>query len=109
MRHCFLTGKARYMQCDTTALNIKYMAMEEFPKLRNGQFALLRADRNTGHVLDIDFKLKVDEGQKVYSIFDSLDEAISFGKQLTVLNTQIEFVIYSRTQEAVYHSVYLAG
>ena len=39
--------------------------MEKFPNINKDQIAVLFIDRNTGHVLDIDFKISISDGQIV--------------------------------------------
>jgi hypothetical protein len=48
--------------------------MAKFPTISNNQFALLIADRNTGHVLDFEGNLKLNDAQNIYRVFDSLEE-----------------------------------
>ena len=53
---------------------------EKFPDVQNLQVTLLRADINTSHVLDENFKLVINNKQKVFSVFDGIDSAINFAK-----------------------------
>lgn len=67
---------------------------EKFPKLKQGQVALLVADRNTGIVLDENFKYARDPLQKVYKIFSSSYDALEHGKELITENNSLECYIY---------------
>ncbi len=68
--------------------------MEKFPSINKNQFAVLLADRNTGHVLDIDSKLKINDSQRAYVIFDSLQEAILYTREKVISNREIECAIF---------------
>lgn len=68
--------------------------MREFPKLKKDQAAILRADKNTGHVLDDHFEIAINDKQDVYTVFDSLEDAINFSKELINQCYNIEIVIY---------------
>jgi len=72
---------------------------ERFPKLKDNEVALARADVNTGHALDEDFKLAIDEKQKIYTIFDSLEKAINFAKSIIRENKSIECNIFGADEK----------
>ncbi len=67
--------------------------MAKFPTISHKQYALLIADRNTGHVLDFKGNLKLNDAQNIYRVFDSLEEAIYFAKSKIETNKQIECAI----------------
>ena len=69
---------------------------EKFPALQNGQVALLRADINTGTVLDEDSKTAISSNQKVFSVFDDLSDAIDFAKSLIRTKKDIECNLYKK-------------
>ena len=77
--------------------------MEQFPELINGQVALLRADINTGIVLDEEYKYATKPDQRVYTIFNGIDEALGFTKQILVENKKIECVIYAFDQKVLHY------
>ncbi|TCC90195.1 hypothetical protein EZ428_13000 [Pedobacter frigiditerrae] len=68
--------------------------MEKFPHLKNEQVALLRADINTGIVLDKDYIYATTEVQEVYTVFDNIDSAIKFAKSIISERNDIECGIY---------------
>ncbi|MBO9593976.1 MAG: hypothetical protein J7599_13795 [Niabella sp.] len=78
--------------------------MEMFPDLKQNEVALLRAEKKTGHVLDESFLLALNDSQKVYTIFDSFDEARIFAQGIIDSNNDIEIVIYSSSNEVLYYS-----
>lgn len=78
--------------------------MRPFPHLKHNQVALVRTEKKTGHVLDEDFVLAVNDNQKVYTVFDSLDEAQTFAEKIISSNQEIEVGIYSDLQEVLFYS-----
>lgn len=79
--------------------------MEKFPKLEGEQVALLRADVNTGHVLDDTLNLAVNDHQKVFTLFDDVEEALLFAKELISQNNKVECVIYSEGRKVLHHTI----
>ncbi len=75
--------------------------MEKFPKLEQNQVALLRADVNTGIVLDDNYAIATKDTQKVYSIFDSVDDSINYIKSVFNIRDDIEFVIYDFNNQVI--------
>ena len=69
---------------------------EKFPDIQNLQVALLRADINTGHVLDENFNLAINGNQKVFSVFDVIDCAIDFAKSIISNKKDIECNLYAQ-------------
>ena len=51
--------------------------MEKFPNLNSNQVAMVFADPNTGHVLDVKFNLAINKDQSCYLIFNSKIEAVA--------------------------------
>jgi len=78
--------------------------MKPFPRLKHNQVALVRAEKKTGHVLDEELVLAVSDNQKVYTVFDSLDEAQAFAGKIISYNQEVEVVIYSDRQEVLFYS-----
>jgi hypothetical protein len=78
--------------------------MEKFPKIKEGQVVLLRADTSTGHVLDELFNLAIRQDQKVYTIFNTAEEALESANQiLKEKDKLVECVIYGKNQETLYY------
>ena len=64
--------------------------MEEFPLLKNKQVALLRADINTGTVLDKNYIYATTPDQEVFVVFDNMDLAIEFAKSIIMERNDVE-------------------
>lgn len=75
--------------------------MEKFPQLKDGQVALLRADTNTGIVLDKDYIYATTSDQEVYTVFDNIDSAIIFAKAVISERKGIECGIYGNDPVAL--------
>jgi hypothetical protein len=75
--------------------------MEKFPLLKNGQVALLRADINTGIVLDKNYVYATTPDQEVYVVFDNIDLAIEFAKLIIMERNDIECGIYGNDPVAL--------
>jgi len=75
--------------------------MEKFPLLKNGQVALLRADINTGIVLDKNYVYATTPDQEVYVVFDNIDLAIEFSKLIIMERNDIECGIYGNDPVAL--------
>ena len=78
--------------------------MQPFPDLTYNQVALIRADKRTGHILDENFSLALNDNQKVYTIFVSLNKAQIFAEEVLSSNNEIEIVIYSNKEDVLYYS-----
>jgi len=76
--------------------------IENFPKLKEGEVALLRAETLTGHILDEQLELAVNDSQKTYTVINSSDEALSVAKNLIAGRSDIECVIYGKDKEVFY-------
>ena len=74
--------------------------MEKFPNLNSNQVAMVFADPNTGHVLDVKFNLAINKDQSCYLIFNSKIEAIEYASQI-VLNNNVECVVYDSQQNVL--------
>ncbi|PTS93207.1 hypothetical protein DBR11_25800 [Pedobacter sp. HMWF019] len=75
--------------------------MEKFPLLKNRQVALLRADINTGTVLDKNYIYATTLNQEVYAVFDNIDLAIEFAKSIIMERNDIECGIYGNDPVAL--------
>ena len=69
--------------------------MQEFPKIKEGQVALIRVDPLTGHVLDDSFNLYLQKSdQQVYTVFKNLQTARDYANEFLNKTNQFEFTIY---------------
>ncbi len=82
--------------------------MEKFPIINLDQFVVLFIDRNTGHVLDIDFNVSIRDTQKCYTIFNLLSDAKEFSEQKTRTtyqdNKNVGYYIYDNKEQVVFHN-----
>ena len=79
--------------------------MTKFPELKSTEVALVRADNNTGIVLDVDYKIYINVNQIKYSIFDSIESAITHINENKKTHKNMEFVIYDNFGNVVYRDV----
>lgn len=77
--------------------------MKKFPELKADQVALLRAEINTGHVLDDKYNIAINDSQNVYSIFQSVEEAIIFSKKILSEKKGVEIVIYGKEEQVLHY------
>lgn len=70
--------------------------MEKSPKLEGEQVALLRADINTGIVLDKNYVYATTPDQEVYVVFDNIESAIKFAKIIISERNEIECGIHGQ-------------
>ncbi|MBB6499993.1 hypothetical protein [Pedobacter cryoconitis] len=77
--------------------------MQKFPELRKQQVALMRADTLTGHVLDDEFILALNNVQKVYTIFDNVELALEYAKSIILENQNIECIIYGSNEKVLHY------
>ena len=75
--------------------------MEQFPLLEDYQVALMRAQLGTGHVVDENCNLALNDGQKVYTIFKDFEQALGFAKEFIKENPEIECVIYNKEKKVL--------
>jgi hypothetical protein len=76
--------------------------MKEFPKLNAKQVAVMRAEVNTGIILDEKLDIAIDDSQNVYTVFESVEEAIYFSNKLLAEKPNIEIVIYGSKEEVLH-------
>jgi hypothetical protein len=74
----------------------------EFPKLESNQLAVIMADSYTGIILNIKQEIhKNNSDDNMYSIFESINSAMNFIKEIAEINDKIEFVIYDNKQQVI--------
>jgi len=75
-----------------------------FPKLKSDELALLRAEVNTGHILDESFELYNvnSKSQIVYTVFTSKKEAKTAALEILTKRNDIEVVIYDSKQNIIF-------
>lgn len=83
--------------------------IEVFPELKQNEVALLRAEVATSVVLDEAFHRVISAGQKVYTVFASIEEVLIIVKDIMVKMKSIECVIYGRDQSVLHYFSPFAG
>ena len=79
--------------------------MEKFPQLNGDQVALLRAEVNTGIILDENYIYATKEEKKVYTVFESLEKAIEFAKTITQGRPNVEYGIYGEGEVFLFNVI----
>lgn len=77
--------------------------VREFPKLEDEQVAVMRAERETGIVLDEQFKRAVSDEQKIFTIFENVSKAIEYSECVGKERSDIELIIYNGQENIIYH------
>lgn len=77
--------------------------MEKFPELRDQQVVLLRADINTGIVLDENYMFATNQKQTVYAIFENADEALEVAKCIVLERENVECGIYGIDEKIIFN------
>ncbi|MNK04817.1 hypothetical protein D3C87_226900 [compost metagenome] len=80
----------------------QYSYVLELPKLNKGEFALVRAERNTGIILNEKFKYAGFDHTTVYTTFSHLEKAIYIAKEIVKANTNVEVWIHNHKEQPVY-------
>ncbi|MDR6570979.1 UNVERIFIED_ORG: hypothetical protein DFS12_11161 [Chitinophaga ginsengisegetis] len=70
--------------------------IEGFPVLEDGEIALLRAKRATGHVIDDNFQLAINVSQKVFTVFNDINAALLSAREIVKRNSDIEVCLYGK-------------
>ena len=83
--------------------------MQQYPQLRSDQFAVVRADAMTGHVLDESCELFVHNPQQnVYTIFDTFDDAVKYIEGAKSESHKIDYAIYDSNNTVVKYFPYFS-
>lgn len=75
--------------------------MQSFPIVNSSQIVLLRAHSSTGHVLDNNYQIAVNDTQTVFSIFETLEDALVYSQTLLKNRNDIEIVIYDWEKKVI--------
>jgi hypothetical protein len=77
--------------------------MEKFPHLKKGQVSLIRADFNTGHILDDNFVIVNEPKQKVHTIFANTEEALNYARSIIVKTPSVECIIQGADEQMIHY------
>jgi len=64
--------------------------MKEFPNLIGEQVALIKADINTGIILDDNYNYSVNSDKSVYVVLANKDDAVKFAKSIVLERKNVE-------------------
>jgi hypothetical protein len=70
-----------------------------FPQLSENEVALVRAEKNTGIIVDDKFERHVSENQVYYSVFENYEAAFLYINSISRKDT--EYIIYGKNQEVL--------
>ncbi len=76
--------------------------LEKFPELKGDEVALSRADCNTGIVLDEKFEYPLTPSQKIYTVFNNVDEALKFANEILRVKMHIEIYIHKNDKNLLH-------
>ena len=76
--------------------------LEGFPKLKKDQVALMRVENSTGIVLDDYLKWATAKTQKVYTIYDNVQDALNTAKLIVQQKENVECIIYEVNEKMLY-------
>jgi hypothetical protein len=77
--------------------------LEKFPGLKSGQVALMRADINTGIVLDDQYHYATTPMQHVYTVYASSEEGLRSAKAIVIERGNVECVLYDEGEKLLYY------
>jgi hypothetical protein len=77
--------------------------MENFPIINELQVVLVRACALTGHVMNEEFEKINGLKQKMYTVFDSYDDALLYIQQEILHRRNIEAGIYDCRQKQIHY------
>jgi hypothetical protein len=75
------------------------MIEAHFTQLFEKEVALVRAEKNTGIIVDDIFERHASENQVFYSVFESFESAIQYINSIS--RKDIEYIIYGKNQEVL--------
>jgi hypothetical protein len=75
---------------------------KDFPILNGNQVAMLRNDLYTGHVVDANMELATKEEQEIWTIYDSIDIAISDATLIVNEYDRIECSIFDKDRSRLH-------
>lgn len=76
---------------------------EPFPSLLDTQVALIRAEYNTGIVVDKNYAKAMGDNQQVYTVYSNTDQALKAAIDIVHSHPHIECCIQRVGEELVYY------
>lgn len=77
--------------------------LEPFPSLVDTQVALIRAEYNTGIVVDVYYSRAMDSNQQVFTVYSNADEALRAAINIVQSRPNIECCIQRVGEELVHY------
>jgi hypothetical protein len=75
--------------------------MQAFPELKDNQVAVMRAEASTGHIVDIEFNLAINDEQEVFTIYESFEEAMYQINLMLASRNDMEYLIYGTNENVL--------
>lgn len=76
--------------------------MESFPNIKNtSKVVVMINEASTGIVFDVDLKYAINDIQKVYSVFDSIEDAKTYISKCNQKSDNLDFTIYNDSAELI--------
>ncbi len=79
------------------------MSIQQFPVLKENQFALLRNDLYTGVVKDVNIIDATKLNQEVYTVYESFQDAVERAEKIVIEYDFIECFIFDATKKIIKH------
>lgn len=76
--------------------------LEKFPLMEFKEVALVRAEINTGIVLDEACNYAVYPDQKVYTVFENIEKGLKYARQIIEERRNIECILYGIDQRVLH-------
>ncbi|MGG8496854.1 hypothetical protein ACQY1Q_10580 [Tenacibaculum sp. TC6] len=73
----------------------------EIPKLGNGKYLIMKADKKTGHILNNEGDIYINNDVGYFIVKNTKDEAIEYANLGIIENKELEFIIYDEKAEFV--------
>ena len=72
-----------------------------YPQVKVGSYFILYSDRNTGVILNRDGSVNISKDQDYFSIFENLEKATGFAKELVSQSSDLEILIYDSSAQFI--------
>ena len=79
------------------------MNEQPFPIISENQVALLRDDLYTGHVMDKDIKIAINDKQETWTVFDEISQAMEEANRIVTEYDFIECFIFDKDKNLIEH------
>ncbi len=73
--------------------------IQDFPIITISQVVMLRNDLYTGHIVDINMEWSIEKMQEIWTVYDSIENAIRDAKIIVKENERIECCIFDKDRK----------